>query len=56
MYFMNICAWSPEDEKEVEKRRESRKWPKGVNVIFEFIDLQPDFPLNYNEEIHVTSQ
>jgi hypothetical protein len=40
MYFMNICSWSPEDEKEVAKRRENWKWPKGVKVICEFIDLQ----------------
>ena len=40
MYFMNICSWAPEDEKNVEKRRSSWKWPKGVKVIFEFIDLQ----------------
>ena len=40
MYFMNICTWEPKDEKEVEKRRENWKWPDGVNVIFEFIDLQ----------------
>jgi hypothetical protein len=40
MYFMNICTWSPEDEKEVERRRSNWKWPKGVKVIFEFLDLQ----------------
>ena len=40
MYFMNICSWAPEDEKEVEKRRAGWKWPKGVKVIFEFLDLQ----------------
>jgi len=40
MYFMNICTWSPEDEKEIEKRRANWKWPKGVKVIFEFLDLQ----------------
>jgi hypothetical protein len=40
MYFMNICTWSPEDEKEVAKRREGWKWPKGVKVVCEFIDLQ----------------
>lgn len=40
MYFMNICTWKPEDEKEVEKRRAKWKWPKGVKVICEFVDLQ----------------
>jgi hypothetical protein len=40
MYFMNICSWAPEDEKTVEKRRASWKWPKSVKVIFEFTDLQ----------------
>jgi hypothetical protein len=40
MYFMNIGTWAPEDEKTVEKRRATWKWPKGVKVIFEFIDLQ----------------
>jgi len=37
---MNICTWAPEDEKEVRKRREKYKWPKGVKVICEFFDLQ----------------
>lgn len=37
---MNICTWSPEDEKEIVKRREKWKWPKGVKVINEFLDLQ----------------
>lgn len=40
MYFMNICTWEPKDEKEVEKRRGNWKWPEGVKVLFEFIDLQ----------------
>jgi hypothetical protein len=40
MYFMNICAWEPKDEREVRKRREKWQWPKGVKVICEFIDLQ----------------
>jgi hypothetical protein len=40
MFFMNICTWSPEDEREVSKRREKWKWPEGVKVIFEFVDLQ----------------
>ena len=40
MYFMNICSWAPEDEKTVAKKRASWKWPKGVKVICEFIDLQ----------------
>jgi len=40
MFFMNICTWLPEHEKEVSKRRASWKWPKGVKVICEFIDLQ----------------
>lgn len=40
MYFMNICTWSPENAKEIEKRRANWKWPRGVKVIFEFLDLQ----------------
>jgi hypothetical protein len=40
MYFMNIGTWAPGDEKEVEKRRNNWKWPKGVKVICEFVDLQ----------------
>jgi hypothetical protein len=40
MLFMNICTWDPQDQKEIEKRTASWKWPKGVKVIFEFADLQ----------------
>ena len=40
MYFMNICTWEPQDEKEVEKRRSKWKWPAGVKVVCEYIDLQ----------------
>ena len=40
MYFMNICTWKPEDEKEVTKRRKEWIWPDKVKVIFEFLDLQ----------------
>lgn len=40
MFFMNICTWNPEDEKEVERRRAEWKWPEGVKVISEFLDLQ----------------
>jgi hypothetical protein len=40
MYFMNICTWRPEDEKEVAKRRANWKWPEGIKVIGEFFDLQ----------------
>ncbi|MGA3172873.1 MAG: DUF3303 family protein [Syntrophorhabdales bacterium] len=40
MFFMNICTWRPEDEKEVRKRRTNWKWPRGVKVICEFLDLQ----------------
>ena len=40
MYFMNVCTWEPKDEIEVSKRREKWRWPEGVKVIFEFIDLQ----------------
>jgi len=40
MYFMNICTWSPKDEHEIVKRREGWKWPEGVKVVCEFIDLQ----------------
>lgn len=40
MFFMNICTWAPEDEKEIARRRTNWKWPEGVKVIFEFADLQ----------------
>ncbi len=40
MFFMNICTWRPEDEKAVARVRANWKWPKGVNVICEFFDLQ----------------
>ncbi|HEY3277706.1 MAG TPA: DUF3303 family protein [Syntrophorhabdaceae bacterium] len=40
MYFMNICTWSPENEKKVEELRKNWTWPKGVKVICEFLDLQ----------------
>jgi hypothetical protein len=40
MYFMNICTWKPEMEKEVAKRRANWKWPETVKVICEFFDLQ----------------
>ena len=40
MFFMNICTWRPEDEKEVAKRRASWKWPEGIKVIGEFFYLQ----------------
>ncbi len=40
MFFMNICTWKPEDEKKVRELRSKWKWPKGVKVVFEFIDLQ----------------
>lgn len=40
MYFMNICTWKPEDEIEIMKRGKKWKWPEGVKVIFEFLDLQ----------------
>jgi hypothetical protein len=37
---MNICKWKPEDERKVEIMRRKWKWPEGVTVLFEFIDLQ----------------
>lgn len=40
MYFMNICTWSPKDERELVKRREGWKWPADVRVVCEFVDLQ----------------
>lgn len=40
MFFMNICTWDPKDEKEIRKRRASWKWPEGIKVICEFVDLQ----------------
>jgi hypothetical protein len=40
MLFMNICTWLPSEEKEVRKRRTNWKWPEGVKVLCEFIDLQ----------------
>jgi len=46
MYFMNICQWRPEDETKVEEMRKKWKWPKGVKVLFEFIDLQGGRAIN----------
>ena len=40
MIFMNICTWRTDNEKEVRKRRANWKWPQGVKVICEFLDLQ----------------
>ncbi len=40
MFFMNICTWDPKDEKEIRKRRANWKWPDGVKVVCEFVDLQ----------------
>jgi hypothetical protein len=40
MFFMNICTWNPEHEEEVRRRRAKWEWPRGVKVIYEFIDLQ----------------
>ena len=40
MYFMMICTWEPKDEKEVRTRRVNWEWPKDVNVVYEFYDLQ----------------
>ena len=40
MFFMNICTWTPENEKRVQEMRKKWEWPKGVKVIFEFVDLQ----------------
>jgi hypothetical protein len=46
MYFMNICTWEPEDERRVEEIRKKWKWPKGVKVICEFMDLQGGRAIN----------
>jgi len=46
MYFMNICTWQPQDEKKVLDMRAKWKWPKGVKVIFEFMDLQGGRAIN----------
>jgi hypothetical protein len=40
MLVMNICTWPPERQREVEERWRKWKWPEGVEVIFEFTDLQ----------------
>jgi len=40
MYFMMICTWEPQDEKEIRTRNVGWKWPEDVTVISEFYDLQ----------------
>jgi len=41
MYFMMICTWEPEDEREVRSMMANWDWPKEVkNVLFGFQDLQ----------------
>jgi hypothetical protein len=40
MHFVMICSWEPKDEKEVRTRRANWEWPKEVNVLYEFYDLQ----------------
>jgi hypothetical protein len=46
MFFMNICTWTPENEKRVQELRKKWEWPKGVKVIFEFLDLQSGRVIN----------
>ena len=46
MVFMNICTWRSESEKEVRRRRASWKWPQGVKVLCEFLDLQGGRTIN----------
>jgi hypothetical protein len=40
MYFMMICTWEPNDEKEVRTRKVNWEWPEDVKVICEYYDLQ----------------
>lgn len=40
MLFMNICTWPIENQKKVEEKWRKWKWPPGVEVLFEFTDLQ----------------
>ncbi|OPY85721.1 MAG: hypothetical protein A4E71_01954 [Smithella sp. PtaU1.Bin162] len=40
MYFMMICTWKPEDEKEVRTRKVGWQWPEEIKVICEYYDLQ----------------
>ena len=40
MYFIMICTWEPQDEREVRTRRVTWEWPSDVKVISEFYDLQ----------------
>jgi hypothetical protein len=46
MVFMNICTWRSENEKEVRRRRAGWKWPQGVKVLCEFLDLQGGRTIN----------
>ena len=43
MVFMNICTWRSE---EVRRRRSGWKWPQGVKVLCEFLDLQGGRTIN----------
>ena len=40
MLFMNICTWPIENQKKVEEKWRKWKWPAGVDVFYEFTDLQ----------------
>ncbi len=40
MYFIMICTWEPQDEREVRTRRVTWEWPSDVKVLSEFYDLQ----------------
>ncbi len=46
MLFMNICSWPIENQKMVEEKWRSWKWPDSVEVLFEFADLQGGRSIN----------
>ncbi len=39
MLFMDIITWEPKDNDEMTKRYSKWKWPEGVTVVSEWIDL-----------------
>ncbi|WMW23828.1 DUF3303 family protein [Methanolobus sediminis] len=39
MLFMDIMTWEPKDDEEINKRYMTWEYPKGYNVISEWLDL-----------------
>ncbi|WMW21752.1 DUF3303 family protein [Methanolobus mangrovi] len=39
MLFMDIMTWEPKDNEEMDKRYRSWEYPKGYNVISEWLDI-----------------